>query len=1037
MTKFLFTFFLFISGLLVRAQAPTTCPDSPTANDFSVAITKPVCEGDGEIVVSCTKDLTQWINVVYELHYPTGQVVKQGLPEFHTLSGHANDYVLIVFGACPLTDGAGQPQKVFRIEKRFKIGGSNRIPHQAKWISTTDQPTGSRPSFIDNTQSPIVDYRLGKLVFEVTTNLDPTRIRFKIEEAPTADLVGKIDTYTYKGVGNGTYRYTLDSTYPAGNYKVYVSDGCTEIPISFELDALYPPLLTAFELVYDAPKNAADAAAKGTDCQSFLLYNNRGTSLHNHKYNRYRYDNLLEYALVPVGTSPTTFQDAEQIHPIYWNSERNYTKVRVAHTYKDLYGQTLYEGYVRLKGTSLTAHSSIQVHTPPTFASNYGWDTKTPDCGVFYTQPLRSTSPWVSQMCMPYHYTVTEKSTGRVVYDNPAFYLDNNYDKIGPLNYNQTYVYRVVSSDGYTLEAERKEVATFSEDKRYKAHYMNGMHPTFQTNNHCGTKLRLRDKDGNVVHEQPMTAAKERLTYRIAYDTDYTVEHIAPDGITVLTQLPVRRTLLLPEQFPFTVQYPTLCHGTPPQSHIITNFAVNWQDLQYYKNPDYAFPVGTIITFTSDIPNFQERSITVPDADVQYVMAPVLSWPPGRYKATCNLGGTGTLKVYEFDFRGASELVRPLTLDIRQVCGGWEIKPDWEFSNGNHYGGPYSMCVIVDRDRNDVNWKEHTSIPAGTYTKFTKPGRYKAVLMGSAWIHDWRVCPWSEIEFDLIESRPKLVPRKTLAFMCSEGASETSVMIGIQGGSAPYTYELFKGENKQIQGAALHTTDNIADMQQMLWDVPFNPEYIVRVTDACGERAQFEFYPKPIDKIPFALVSADDNCEGEPLQVFTYEVPNSSYEWTHPDGTKSYDPVIDIPAADAARHAGTYHLKLTLTKCGQTINTSVNVKITPRLKNVELPDVDACPDRTVTFAVSHQDGRAPYTYRWDEYVEAEGKWVNRGHNSPTYPSNALSRKPIGATQMMRVTVTDACGNVVESRAATATVRQCYVPVNPQLMHHVK
>lgn len=1031
MVKYILSFVFIVLPFLGRAQSPTTCPPLPIASDFTLTTIEPICEGDGGLTVSCKKDLSQWHNVVYELRFPTGQKLQQAEPTFQSLSGHADEYVLVITGECPLPDPkTGNSKTEFQVEKRFRLPKGKRIPHRVTWVSTDSQPGGSRPSFIDNTQSPAVDLRLGKLVFNVVANVPLERIIFRIEEAPVPELVGKVDTWKRNGEN-----YTLDGLYPAGKYKVYVHDGCSEIPVEFTLDALQSPIPARLGLDYDEPKNAAEKIAKGNDCNRFWLTTEFDTDHPTRvRYLRYRYDNLIEVALTPTGVEPTAYQDLLAEERIWWHDRHTRSIVRTAESYKDLYSKTLYDACIRVKGASSPTRLPIKMHNTPVF-NDYAFRDRIWECGTYKMHPL-----WLSggEMCYPWHYTVKEKETGHVVYENQQYYPDNQRtDWVTPLYPNKRYIFEAISADGVTVKDEYGDELRFLEDNLYKAHYMDGMYPTFRTNSHCGAKIVLRDKATNdILHEQSMTAATEKLTYKIEYNKDYVAEYVTADGVK-LKELPVRHTLLLPEKFPFTVQWPSICYNNTTTPHVITNFAVNWQDLQYYQNRDYAFPVGTVITITSDAPNFEERSLTVPDKDVQYVSSPILPWPPGNYTATCDIGGTGTIKTYKFRFEGAQDLKKPLQFSVEKECGGWILSADWEFSTGNIYGASQGTCVVVEKANNNVGWGYYTYIERGKTVRIDKPGKYKVILSGNGSVHYWLSCPWQEIEFELVEDRPKLVPSKTLAFMCNEKHPEAAVMISVQGGKAPYLYELFKAENKQPKGDAIFTSSDIGALNQVLWDAPVYPEYLVRVTDACGERSTFEFHPKPVEKIPFAQVSAQNNCEGDPLQVYTYEIPGSTCEWTLPNGKKVEQHIIDIPETDAALHSGTYRLKLNLTRCGKTINASIDVNVTPRLKEVELLDVDACDHLPAIFSVTHKDGRPPYQYEWEEFLPNEGKWVGRGYHQAIYRSNALFRKPIGTTQTLRVTVKDGCGRKILSRAATATVRQCYVPVNPQLMHPVK
>lgn len=1047
MFRFLFALLLSCCSLGLVAQT-SPCATPPTANDFDIAITKAICQGDGAIDVSTTYDLTQWINVTYKLQLPDGASVTQASPHFSSLSAHANDYVLLITGECAERDASGQPLSRFSVTKNFKLGGGTRVPHIVTWAATTLQnETASRASYIVNRNGQEVDLRLGKIALDITTSLDPDRITLRFKEAPDPALVGQRVGYTRQNK-----RYTLDGTYPAGYYEIYAHDGCTDVPVKFTLDALR-------ERQWDLNLGKASGS-----CNRFLTYAGRPDEIFA-QVSRYYYDDMFEYSLVGRGQTPTTWVRATDGWGGF-SGTHVYAYLDLPYTPKDLYnGKQLIDGYVRLAGTDIIlSKKEFGAWGEPAYLETY-WGDKQLECGYF-TTTLPTPHNRAASVCWPLHQRVTEVNTGRVVYDNPNYTEQDWQQRTGKIYFGQPYLYRTVTADGYVYEKTHTATLVTQEITQLVPRYFDGINPRITSNNYCGTFLSLKKKvtdpaTGAVsyveVCRDEMSGPTHDMSCRMEYDTDYVCDQLASDGKTILTSIPLYHKLLLPEKLNLEIYShrggyeASLCLDGKAVPHVVNRWQISWASEHAYtftdkgdgtfreRINDVNLPIGTIITVESDNPGWVTEREVVTKGDEKFGSTTIKNriMLPGTYKVTIDVGGQGKLfKTYIEEFSGGYYLASPLTLKISEQCNTLTVIPDWDlrFRGYAHQAGTLRYFKYNYTTKNwDIIYP--TNYGREIASEFREGGRYKAVILGA---YNEPDCIWDEKEFVFVPKRPRLTPSQTLAFTCSPGSTLTTVMIGVMGGTAPYTYELFESTGGVVEeDKVINVVRDKQENEQVVWEIPSTDEYTVRVTDGCGEISQFVFMPKPLEFIPFSLATAVDVCEDAPLEVYTYDIPGVKYEWTHPDGTKSYAPVIKIDAATPA-HAGTYHLKVSGGHCSLAREGDINIKVRPRLKKVNVADAVACVDVQPLFNVTHEDGRAPFVYRWEFYDDTRKLWVRDGRQTGNkFTSNRLIGKPIGTTLEVRCTVIDACDHEVTSPIATATVRQCYVPINPQLMHPVK
>lgn len=1036
-------FFFSTYAALVWGQAPQPCPTPPTAKDFDIAITKAICEGDGEINISTTYDLGAWKNVIYTLHYPTGPVIRQNSPHFGTLSSHANDYVLVVSGECSQVDAEGTPLSTFSVTKSFKLGGSNRRPHEIEFIPTTlEETNGSRASFIDTRGGKQVDLRLGKIALYVTTNLDPERISFQFLEAPDPALVGTTDQYTL--VPNPywkKHRYILNGLYPAGHYKLYVSDGCSKIPIEFTLDGI-TQLASHMLLHADRPSSKEQAATwpRPYSCNTYTLTAETG-SLSPGQLFRYRSDHLMQYAITLKGEAPTEWlEPVNGINLAY--THRTY--IRLPQTHKDLYGKAPFEGHIRLRNTDITFTFPIPAWYAPPELHGMVWNQKKIDCGFFSTPPLALTDP----VCFPAHVTVFETGNEQnKVYDNPEYYpKEGEYTQ--KMKYNTSYTYRIIAGDGYRLERTFIEQQKTWEERQFAPYYMDGMRPIIKTNNFCGTRLRLKKKKTSgegydIVAEQAMSGLTDTLDYHIAYDTDYILEHLPAEGDQPLATLSLRHSLQIPPKVTLDNgwQDGVICNGEEAREHLLRNRRINWRPYHSYSNYNHSFPIGTIFTLSADDASSFTPETFISTTGVDEIVFPGMrSLPPGNYTLTCNIGGQGQIVTYPLTFKGGFALKDPLSLRLEENCNRLNVTPHWSFTFGDRTLQTAS-CLFFKYNEERRSW-EHFAYGSNDKTvPIITPGRYLVQISGN---QSFNSCIWGQEEFVFQPKRPKLTASQTLAFACNPNELISAVMIGVQGGTAPYNYELFKSQQGKPIGEAVYKALNQPEGKQIIWDIDSHPEYLVRVTDGCSEQADFLFTPKPLDQVSFALANSSEVCEGLPLEVYTYDIPGSTYEWTLPDGSKSHSPVLHIPTANAQQHSGTYHIKVNTPRCGKIKEDEIQIRVLPRIHDITLPDADACVDVSPVFHLNYQGGRPPFHYRWEEYNATNKRWEATAHehsesyrNTGRYTTSTLLRKPIGTTLQVRCVISDGCDREVITPIATATVRDCYVPVNPQLMHPVQ
>lgn len=551
------------------------------------------------------------------------------------------------------------------------------------------------------------------------------------------------------------------------------------------------------------------------------------------------------------------------------------------------------------------------------------------------------------------------------------------------------------------------------------------------------TYVRVELEDGTLVAEVPMPNTG-KATVRLDYDVKYRARLIDRTTGTDLHEplFPVERTSLLPSKMVFEPYALQACVQHP---------WIDWPG-GYYQGNVKKFPPGTKVTVSlpSD-PTFTPETVTLPNGT--WVYLPVKHYPKGVYKLVADLAPAhpGTqLRTYEVDFAGGTALDGPVQLHMSQECGDVRIRPEYNTvpikdSRGSLVGLPALTTRIFRQDPNTSQWLLLQTLAKGQTFTTRIEGRYRSVLGPDD-------CPLDIQEFDVKIDRPRIKYFHTLGYYCDEIAQTTNrVLIEAEGGKAPYKYQLFEYDATKPNSKGAATT-YVAKGQPLGTQVEFanvtGLRYIIEITDACGEQFWQEVEIVALDR---AITAKADNpivCEGHELVLRTHSLPNVAYKWYHKDRPSqilSTASTLTIPHAGVG-DAGTYVVVVAPDICpGKQLSLETEIQVIPRLTGVTLTATreKLCQAQEATFSITHTSGRAPYTYVWEVSRDGGAQWTDLPATTAQMSYRATAADKVGTMLTFRCTVTDDCGTALTAPTLALPVVQCFVPVNPHLMHRAR
>jgi gliding motility-associated-like protein len=299
------------------------------------------------------------------------------------------------------------------------------------------------------------------------------------------------------------------------------------------------------------------------------------------------------------------------------------------------------------------------------------------------------------------------------------------------------------------------------------------------------------------------------------------------------------------------------------------------------------------------------------------------------------------------------------TLDeVTDVCNGvTRLYPHGKlYANGSPVNTQFSLLESPDgNDQEDIL----ESNTAGFFS-LTTEGEYVIGIRRYSWD-----CDIETVTVDYKKKNLEFLARS--GYVCETGSTGHIRVLAING-KYPYTYTLFNTDNTPVEGVAPYIGDETNNYEGAFEYGSFGEEYIVKVSDACGNFSQIKVPITTID--PKTLLSGTENvCKGETVELSCLLLGAEKYKWSGPNGfSEEGSRIITIPDATAA-NSGEYIIEVVPAGCpDKTFTSSIDITV----HEVPLPEVSSpvnlCQAETSQpLAIQPTDG---YSIKWyDEYEE--------------------------------------------------------------------
>ena len=556
----------------------------------------------------------------------------------------------------------------------------------------------------------------------------------------------------------------------------------------------------------------------------------------------------------------------------------------------------------------------------------------------------------------------------------------------------------------------------------------------------CLPVLQIKDHNGNVVYKERMATTEVKVPC-LNYGEEYTADFFENMTST--------QTIAVPQKFIRTLPTKLFMYGYEIEicNHVMRPW-IDWEK-GYYDGRTKKWPVGSVWRFEAvDVDaSALPYTHTYQFSRDGYFYLPKGSYPPGKYKVTIDMDPTSTTDtplVYYFDFAGGYQRKDPLRIDVSNECTNFAITPrdgTYTLPVYKGYGDKKAKQVYLERQQLDGEWIPVTNLERDQPYYTTQTGHYRAFVDR---------CRDNIVEFDLKAPSPKLKNYSTLAYYCGK-AAETSpntagtILIEAYDGTPPYSYHLYEMDASKPNklGTLVSSYTNKPLGEQVAFSNLGVKAYIVKIEDACQQYFFYEDVMRPLKHLARAFVKKAVVCQGEPIELFTYNIKDVTFHWTkvgdpsftHPEQNQR---TLVIPHAQQS-DAGTYQLTVIDNNCdnGKPFTSTVQVQVLPQFSAAQLnaQQQEVCWQEPISFQVAQfVDGQAPYTYQWEWSKDNGATWQTIVGQT----NQRLSFVPPAVPNLMQVwvrcQVTDSCGFVVTTNQARAIIHPCYAPVNPQLMN---
>ena len=946
-------------------------------------VTASTCMGNGKIVVTLSGETADLVDIQYGLSAVGGglTVAPSSANVFDNLP--SGSYNLTVQAFCPYD----RNWSVTRNISNVVVEGDYEVP-QASLNSTI-----SRNSYSD--------CPMGIIALNVTGGVAP--FTFTVVSAPAGAPVspGNTVNVTQSGI-----IYTLDGqNWPAGDYKIQVSDNCYNAMANFTLTAIsgfpgfyYTGSSGSMNFRADIDHVQAPGAC---NVVGWIPYSDAVAA--NPDYLRYFNDGLYEIGSAPlVGGVAQPAANVTNWMP--WTSYTNSTNSMVwlnlgANNLKQFYssGTSTIAIYTRVKDCSDASTNFGTYIRIPYISTSL---TSSPSCNKIQT---RVWSDYDGLLCYPLTLTITQN--GEEIYSNSNWLYNVNSTEQIPVDMsNGTYTINFQDQDGtvipyLTLPSFSFNRYVYPTCNDYNFYYSVTAYGMSASCSWLAIVTTTEAATGTVIGIDTLYNSSYILSsYKLQYDTAYSLLVQYANGSTANYSNYTQSSTLTPT---FTLYQSNAC-------------AVNSGNFWIYN---YYWPIGTVFDITGP-DGFTPYSTTTTSLGY-YLYLPssstYLNMPPGDYTLTYYLGGDRSCpKTITYKFPGAYNYTG-FGYTQEQTCGGMDIKP---------------TGTVTYQGVNQTTYFRLVNGPSGYNTSVISSGGSITLKSSGVYvlgIQQSNSSTGCTLATDTIyyTAQPLSLDSKLISAYVCVGGTVGDVSVSAINGVAPYTYSMWDESNTVKLVADDIITDGIAHFTYGTAD----STYTIRVSDNCGSSFNQKVTLNDL-KTARIVYSLDQNaCTGGSVQLECITLGTTTYSWTGPNGYTSTSQNPLITDVDSTM-TGFYKVSVTPEYCGRPVEDSIYIHVCAPLTAVEVDNQEFCAGSAVVVHSETIGGSGNYTYQWQSGVNGVSGWTDiSGATNETYsPASPLT---VGTYYYRRQTTDELCGSVY-SDPITIVLKACFAPVNPKL-----
>lgn len=957
---------IFISGT-IKAQ---TCPQ-----DFTVkTVTTPsTCESNGTVKVTLEGDIENLFDIQYGLTSPsTGFTIN---PQSSSLLENvpAGTYNISVRAFCRVD----QSYDVVKIQTGVVVEGNYKVP------AVSFNATTSRKSY---------DYcNTGIIALDVVNGSG--NFTFTIVSAPDGVMLGEV-VLTKSG---NTYTFPT-ADYPAGTYKVLVSDGCYTAAASFELGEI-----SKFPSVSTAGFSAFRPTFTDNDCGK-VHWRIGNVQSSNPDYYRYYTDGMYEVGVAPIGETPTNW--------IAWTPQniiKNYELPLDISPYSiaDFYPtnatkpENTISLFMRLKGCNDSLQSFPAYIKRPTLGSNntnYGCDS--------YIMKLYPWTDYDGMLCYPLTVIANKASDDTEVFRQEGWSYSTSGVSVPLLEYDTLYNYTIIDSHGTIvknsgMKKERQHLyfGNKQECEGYKLTY-------YARLNCYPVYVEIVDKKTeNVVYRDTLVNSNTKTAPDyLEYGVDYIIRETYPSAIP---EYEYTREYKLNSSFP--IKY-NLLLSISNSDRCYENRAALYVSTGGSGYP----PIGTVITITGP-EGYTSQSIKVSSNTSSYYFNTTYL-PPGEYTATID-HGCGTPLTAVLSLKGVYN-GKALHHTAEKTCEGLKVYPKGAMTLRGDSIKTYYRLVS-----GPTGYDKTVRTSGGSFI-LTSFGTY---VLGILSQNDATACV---LHRDTIRYEPvpmSLSAHETQAYVCVESTVGVMLLKAING-VTPYTYELWNKDNtvKLID-------ESITSSNRVRFNYgEADSTYTVRVTDICGNSFSQRITLARLSTMRIVYSPQPNVCWGDTVRLSCITLGETKYNWSGPNGFTSTDQHPRIPDA-RVNMSGWYKVSILPEFCGSAIQDSVYINVRePLVSSSTGSDQRVCVGSAIAeLSSTTTGGSGTYSYQW-QISEDTATWTDI--NAATEAAYTPVLAEAGFYYFRRATI-DECGTIYSD---TITIQVDAMPVadaGPDLAQH--